>query len=319
MAEEMMDLTNKEKLRRIVRCFSKQCAVFVLLMGVLIGLYVVALHYVKLKRDIDNIIQDNYNIVFQIDEVNVEENTLSLEGWAFRLNKDALNGDMELWLYDLQEAEIVYPDITEYARRTDVNEYFACEYNYSNCGIKTNFSGEKFVLANKNYEVLVADINGARVYQTGNYVCNGKLLYCLPEEYCELEVAETDIEQIVNTGILRVYRPDFGMYVYQYEGALYWIAEPSYGFVDGDTFVQFQMNTTQIEKLPEYRLANNWFWSNISFSFKSKELTECNTGKYRVAKYELPTDYSITKIWTGNYIDGWIWKQNFWPWYDFSN
>ena len=89
-------------------------------------------------------------------------------------------------------------------------------------------------------------------------------------------------------------------------------------FVDGDSIVEFQMDTTQIEKLPEERLKNNWFWSNIGFWFKTKELTDWDTGKYRVTKCALPTDYSITRIWTGNYIDGWIWIQYFRPFYDFA-
>ena len=74
------------------------------------------------------------------------------------------------------------------------------------------------------------------------------------------------------------------------------------------------METTQPQHLPTIRLENNWDWSDISFPFSSKELVEYNTGKYRVTKCAIPTEYSITKAWTGNYINEWIWRENFRIW-----
>ena len=137
-----------------------------------------------------------------------------------------------------------------------------------------------------------------------------------PDEFVPLDVVGTDLEMIVEKGVLRVYRRDYGMYVYQYEGELYWIADKYYGFVDNDVCVEFHMNTTQIEKLPEERLINGWKWSDMSFMFCENELTEWNTGQYRVTKCVLPKDYSIAQIWTGNFIHEWIWIQYFRPWYD---
>ena len=143
-------------------------------------------------------------------------------------------------------------------------------------------------------------------------------MYTNPKEYVPLEVAGTDLEEIVENGVLRVYRPDYGMYVYQYEGELYWIAEPEYGFVEGDTVVECQLDTTQIARLPQHRLENQWYWDNIGFQFRSNECIALNTGKYRVTKKALPKEYSITKIWTGNYINNWIWLSYFRPYYKFD-
>ncbi len=319
MAKEIMDLTDKKIKKTKVLCCLKQCAVFTLSMVIIIGFYMMAMRYVKYKRDLNNLVPDDFSFVFQIDEVKVEEKNFSLGGWAFILGQEALNGDMELWLYDMQEEKIIYPRTTEYTQRIDVNDYFLCEYDYTDCGIIACFESEKLDVANKNYQILISDVDNLKVYRTETYFSKGKVMYCVPEEYVCLDVIGTDLEKIVTYGTLRVYRPDFGMYVYQYEDALYWIAEPHYGFVDEDTYIQFEMGTTQIEKLPEDRLANNWFWSNIGFRFKSKELTEWNTGKYRVAKCELPSDYSITKIWTGNYIEELFWIQYFRPWYELAN
>ena len=87
---------------------------------------------------------------------------------------------------------------------------------------------------------------------------------------------------------------------------------------DGDTIIQYQLSTTQAESIPQQRLENGWNWDNIGFYFSKNELIEWNTGKYRVAKKSIPTEYSVTKIWTGNYNDGWIWIQNFRPYYQFQ-
>ena len=81
---------------------------------------------------------------------------------------------------------------------------------------------------------------------------------------------------------------------------------------------QFYYNLSCLLSLPKDRIENNWLWSNLGFRFKWNELVDWNTGIYRVAKATLPTEYSITKIWTGNYKDGWIWKSDFRPWYVFN-
>lgn len=207
----------------------------------------------------------------------------------------------------------------EYTEREDVNEYFLCEHDYWKSGFEAAFKTGKLDLQDGNYEVLLRVNGGKKAYQTGNYLAKGQLVYTNPIEFKALDVAGTDLEKLVEQGVLRVYRPDYGMYVYQYEGELYWIAEPGYGFnEDGNTCVQYQLDTTQVEKLPEGRLNNQWYWDNIGFWFCSKELSGWNTGKYRVAKERIPTEYSITKIWTGNYIDGWIWRQDFRPYYQFK-
>ena len=296
----------------------KKCLVFVGWMVLVYGFYFVSMKYIKIQNDLEHLMKDNFGFVFQVDKVLNEEDEFILEGWAFKLGEEAVEGVMELWLYDLQEEKIAYPKKTEYTKRLDVNEYFFCEYDYTDCGIVARFNEKKLDLVNKDYEVLISDVAGKKVYQTGTYLSNGELMFCLPEEYNKLEVAGTDIEKIVKDGVLRVYRPDFGIYVYQYEGALYWITEPMYGFVDEDTYVMFQMDTTQKDKLPKEKPANKWYSSNLGFKFKSRELTEKNLGQYRVAKYELPQEYSLTRMRTGNWIDEWIWYQDFRPWYEFA-
>ena len=117
------------------------------------------------------------------------------------------------------------------------------------------------------------------------------------------EVAGTALEEVVQNGYLRVCQPDYACYVYQYKGCLYWIADKAFHFEDnGKTYIQFQLWTTQTDKLPEKRLKNKRYWDNIGGYFEKYEITgTVNCGKYRVCKRKLPTEYSITAILTGFY------------------
>lgn len=263
------------------------------------------------------VMDDDFSWVYQIDTIEEVDGKLDITGWAFALNKDAKQENFEIILYDTKTRKDVYPKMS-YKSRNDVNEYFLCEYDYTESGFVASISTERLQLDSNVYEVLLKPKGKRKAFSTNVYYKDGEVIYVHPDEFVPLEVAGTDLEEVVEQGVLRVYRPDYGMYVYQYKGELYWITELDYGFVDGDTYVQFQMNTTQIEKLPEERLVYNTLWSNLGFKFSTQELLEWDTGKYRVAKYALPTEYSLTKIWTGNHIDKWIWKTDFRPWYEFS-
>ncbi len=299
--------------RKIERSPKYQWIVFGILMSVmLIGYYFANIQLGKRFQ----IVEDNFSWVCQVDNIEEQDGRIVLFGFAFQLEQEAKEKTFELILCDIETGKGYYPKMN-YSFREDVNAYFLCEYDYTNSGFTATISSKKLDLENKVYKVLLRPIGNKKAYDLGVYYANGEMSFANPKEFVPLDVVGTDLEKIVKYGVLRVYRPDYGMYVYQYEKELYWIAEEWYGFVDNDTYVQFQMNTTQIDKLPEDRLSNNWFWSNIGFLFQSKELVNWNTGKYRVAKESLPTDYSITRIYTGNYIEEWIWRSYFRPWYVF--
>ena len=276
--------------------------------------------YLGIKRQFEKrfqIIKDDFSWVCQVDNIEEIDETVVLSGFAFQLNQDAKEEVFELILCDTETGKGYYPKM-QYNSREDVNDYFLCEYDYTKSGFTASISSKKLDLENKVYEVLLRPVGQLKAYSIGVYYANGEMFFVNPKEFIALNIEETDLEKVVQEGILRVYRPDYGIYVYQYEGELYWIAEEEYEFVDDNTLIQFQMNTTQIQNLPQDRLANHWLWSNISFWFQSKELTDWNTGIYRVAKVALPTKYSITHIWTGNYKSAWIWQSDFRPWYVFN-
>lgn len=269
----------------------------------------------KINRVVE-IKENNFSWVYQVDSCDEKNGKVVLEGFAFALDGDSKSGAYEIILQDIESEKLFFPK-TKYVSRMDVNDYFLCDFDYTETGFVVELDEKKFDI-DKCYEILLRVSGEKLAYHTGVYILDGIVMYENPLQFEPLDVAGTDLEKIVENGVLRVYQPDVGMYVYQYEGDLYWIAEATYGFINGDTYIQCQLETTQIDKLPANRLENQWYWDNISFFFNEKELIEWNTGRYRVARQSLPKEYAISKIWTGNYIENWIWKEYFYPYYEFE-
>lgn len=309
---ELKKIMQKKSIR-----FLLQLAVFLVLMAALFGGY----YFVKTKLDRRfEINGDRFSWVYQVDEIREEEGQLVIEGWAFKLGQDA-NEEFEIIIADADTEEAFFPKM-EYKTREDVNQYFLCEYDYSRSGFTATIPLKKLELEDGVYEFLLRPMRGKEFSRSAmrmeTYYAKHELLFANPKEFVAPEVAGTALSEVVENGVLRVYQPDFGTYVYQYDGELYWINKREFNFDEkGDWYVQFQMNTTQIEKLPKERLDNNWFWSNIGFVFIENEIEEIQTNLYRVTKCKVPTEYSITDVTTGNYIKGtgWIWQTFFYPRY----
>ncbi|MGN1083442.1 MAG: hypothetical protein ACI4QX_00440 [Lachnospiraceae bacterium] len=289
-----------------------QLTICIALLAVVWGVYAVFM------REINHKIEpcvDDFSWVYQVDSVAVEGEEFVLTGFAFKLGKNAEKRAFDIVLQDIETGKNYFPKM-QYSERKDVNDYFFCEYDYLNSGFTARIKANKLDLQNGNYEVILQIDGRRKAYQTGTYLSKGQLMYVNPNEFVPLEVEGTDLEEIVEKGVLRIYRPDFGMYVYQYEGELYWIAEKEYEYASNDV-LEYLVKTTQVANLPQNKSGNNYSFDNIGFVFISREITDWDTGKYRVAKKELPTEYSITKIETGNHMEEWIWKAVFRPWYDF--
>ena len=235
---------------------------------------------------------------FQVDE--------DLTGFFFLYNQDTPQ-EYEIILRSTEKRESVKPQVEYGLKRVDVNDYFSCEYDYSCCGFKLDDlpeTGEyEFVVRCKPLVVAHTDV----------YVNNGRICYTKQASFTPPEL-DADF---INKGVLRVYRPDQHCWVYQYDGSLYWVVDHQFRFNPSDsTYIQYQLWTTQIDKLPKHRLENGWYWDNIGGNFEDYEL-EGDFGAYRVMKRDLPTEYAITSILTGYHVnDRWIWKSYFRPIYD---
>ena len=241
---------------------------------------------------------------FQVDNVEFADGTIELNGFAFRY--EHLSSDYSLFLRSEDGTRIELEKET--VPRSDVNNYFLCDYDYSSSGFTARAE-----VSEGEYEVLIKWPLSIAL-STGVYI-NFDRVHYTPEK--EFEAPEIDAD-FIQKGVIRVYRPDFHCWVYQYEGSLYWIVDQDFNFEeDSSTYIQYQLWTTQTEKLPQERLDNNWLWDNIGGNFEEYEI-QSDFGEYRVMRRELPTEYAITAIVTGYHKDGkWIWRNYFRPIYEF--
>ena len=235
---------------------------------------------------------------FQIDE--------DLTGFFFLYNQDTPQ-EYEIILRSTEKPGRMKPQAEYGLKRMDVNDYFSCEYDYSGCGFKLDDLPET-----GEYEFIVRCKPLVEIH-TDVYVNNGRICYTKQASFTPPEL-DTDF---INKGVLRVYRPDQHCWVYQYEGSLYWVVDNQFHFSpSGSTYIQYQLWTTQVDKLPRHRLEHAWYWDNIGGSFEDYEL-EGDFGDYRVMKRDLPTEYAIKGILTGYHAnDRWIWRSNFRPIYE---
>ncbi len=249
---------------------------------------------------------------FQIDKAESKNGMLKLSGFAFLYEQDV--NDMTLYLRPTNGNDVKM--LTDYGmKRTDVNSYFFCEYDYSNSGFEATGLTED----DTEYEVMI-QWSWMPPIPTSVFVIGDEIHYVAMESFLMPDASDAPkLEEILATGTLRAYNPDSHCWVYQVKDFLYWIADQNFSFEeDGTTYIQYQLTTTQKNNLPQKRIENGWFWDNLSNYFEKDEL-KGDFGPYRVMKRELPKEYSITSIVTGYYRDGkWIWKNYFRPIYNFS-
>ena len=293
-------------------------------------------------RDVQNeynrrftLIADGERYCYGVDSIEKEGNLLKLKGWFFELKSlrkipqsvSEENAEWMIALIPLEEAIVdnkvenaTVMDIeTMHEERPDVNGYFSCEYDYSKCGFTATIDCKNIDLESKSYRIAVK-LDAGRSSQavlTNLYITDKGLSYTDPRQSPELDTAGTDLDKIVKEGVRLVSRPDVNCYVYQLDDKLYWIADENYNFSeDGNTLLQYQMNTTQFERLPTGRLLNHWYWDNRGDYFESHEIvSQINCGKYRVSVRDIPQEYSVVNIWTGIYDEGWVWLEDFKPIY----
>lgn len=228
---------------------------------------------------------------FGIDSVLLQNERIELKGYCFVYEKPM--EAYEILLKD--ENNIIRMKSNIQLASASIDQYYLCEENYSNVG----FAAEAVINPNETYEILVKWENGVTM-PAGVFLQDGVLVRSLSPA--------PDFE-----GVLLAARPEYSFYVYQQGGDLYWLCGDSFPFEeDGSTYIQYQLWTTQIDRLPQKRLEQECYWDNIGFPFEQNE-TE-SFGEYRAAKSRIPEEYAVTAIVTGYYKDGmWIWKDYFRP------
>lgn len=294
-------LIAKHSHRRIVRngvlCIS--------VIGV-IAATVIGFHFTR-----DTVDSSYRHYCFQVDDVKTSEMGIELSGFAFRYKHQSKR--VQVLLKSTKTGEM-YPLHTQFGiERSDVNGYFKCEYDYSSTGFEANGKVDPAA----EYEIYIS-LDWPKSVPTGVYLSGARIHYAMESSFESPVVSDEILLDVIENGSLRLYRPDYHCWVYQHDGAVFWIADQGFPFdEDGSTYIQYQLLTTQTDRLPQQRLDKNWLWDNIGGNFEDYEI-HGDFGNYRVMKRELPADYSITAIVTGYYTNGeWVWQNYFRPIYEF--
>lgn len=270
---------------------------------------------------------DRYRSCYEIEKINHEGDYLYIDGWYIQLKK-LMNQEtdtkqptqMRMALLEINEVEkakstgekikAVVSDI-EISNRSDVNNYFECEFNYSDCGIHSGFKLSDINSSNLTYQIFILpDADSQDAMETNYYIYDNKLYGYNPESFIEPDVKETDLSYIVNDGVLKYFNPEYGIYLYQYQRKIYTLLEKvDLGFPT-NTFQEYFTFTNQIEKVPNNLLTGNGTRINYGAYFEERELTgKINCGKYRVSVSDIPTEYAVTHLQMGHYEnDDWIWS-----------
>lgn len=301
-------------------CFDRKQLVKPLICIGLVAVIWILYFFAHKKIELDKyrqikLVSDDFSWVYQVESIEVKEKDFLIEGFAFQINKDACIGDFEIVLHEIETGINVFME-TNYCDREDVRKFFGGDDDYLYSGFVATIKAKKLDLKNKDYEVVLRMTGDEKAYRTGTYISKGELMYANPVDYVPLKVEGTDLEKVIEKGVLRLYEPDYGMYIYQWEGELYWIAEEEYDFTEGETRVQYQYDTIHIVEALQNSLDTQLYAKNSSFWFSENEMLEWNTGKYRVAKETIPTGEPIRRMWTGNYVEEWIWMEFFRPYYE---
>ena len=172
---------------------------------------------------------------FEVGDVQVTDNTLTIEGTAVRYD------------HEDEKPEIILRS-TDTGKRVKLKTTMEVQHD-DYLGVAVNgftASGKLRVSGSDEYEVMVR-WPWTMTLSTGGFISGSDIHYHQSSELVEPTGAD-DLDEIVRNGILRVYRPDFHCWVYQKDWSLYWIVDGNFDFEkDGTTYIQYQLWTTEAD------------------------------------------------------------------------
>lgn len=302
-----------------------QMSFFIVSMCTILCLYVGIGYVIKQETAKKFLLEENKYIVKYVEDVQLEEGQLVVKGWSFYKGSDSDNNFAEIILRNVNDEEDVVVLDTVMEMRTDVNEYFGGNENYTNSGFVAKGKDKRIQTDLKSYEILIrlqyfvsgSEYSGEKVKQertvsTKRYIVNGKLAAMLPEEDFEpIRTKSVMLNEVFDNGKLLAYRKDADMHVYQYGKDLYWVAGEHFAFEeDGSTYIGLQVETTKPECLPTGWKKGDWTGEYLNFYFEEHEITVDEMLPYRIAVRALPSEYPVTQVGTGCLANSeWIWRE----------
>lgn len=243
--------------------------------------------------------------VVQIEDILIEDNSFSLCGVALQLDSSTARESYEIVLHNLDSGEYIFSKM-RYIEFDDERDSYALN-NHKGQGFCANIRDKIDFLESGNYEILIKPRKTKIAYQFSNYLSGGQLVYVNPEHFEKVNAEGTALEKIVEEGKARAYRPDIGMYVYQFKEEIYYITDEKYEFAEnGSTYIDCMVAAFQNNE----EINSSIKYYNCDFFFEQNEIMKGECGKYRVAKIHLPADCSVAQIVLGQRAnDKWTWQE----------
>jgi len=274
---------------------------------------------IDIRKSHKYIIEEDFRLINEVENIIIDHDVLKLEGYAFMLEKNSSNSKISLLLRDIINGNEIWMNVKK-EKRPDINTYYKCEYDYEDTGFIAMVKSNKIDFNNYYEIIVILDIeeNGYKVRKsvsTNKYIFNNTIIDFNPLEFDipDKNIKSELLKKVFNDGKLCFYNKDAGLYVYQYDGKLFWIANENFQFLEsGKTVIPCFIYTSQINNLPENRIEHKH--DSIGFKFEMNEYTEENTSPYRVAIRQIPESYPITYIRTGVYDEEnnkWLWEKYF--------
>jgi len=217
---------------------------------------------------------------FDIAHVQVENNRISISGICDIYHRESLSFQILL-----RNEDGTYPADTT----SDGNVFYA----------SADAPSDK-------YEVLI-QFSGYKPITTKTYINHGVVEYTVDAPVPEIQ--GTALESIIGSGKLKVYDPEYDVYVYQVGHRLYWLIGK-----DLKANLIYHLHTNETKNLPENRI--QYGFDNRFLPIGSeKELTNSiDCGEYRVFTDIIPSEYYVTAIMVGmNKGPNILWRQYFRP------
>lgn len=305
----------KNTLKKIEENFKMQILVCIILSTVLIIIFFILNNVVDKKNSHKYTISENINLINKIENISIEGDNIFLDGYAFLKGIDSKGSSISLFLLNSNNSDEVWSDIKQFERK-DVDSYFTSENIYKHSGFRAYINND--LKDDECYEIILnidykdIDLHTKRqTVSSKKYILNERLYDYNPYNFDkpELNIHSELLSKVFSEGSLCLYQKDAGVYIYQYSGRLYWIATEDFIFDEnGQTNITYTLYTTQDYKLPNQK----YIFDNKGFYFEQYEYKDEVTKPFRIAIREIPENYAITYIKTGQRKnDSWYWSELF--------
>lgn len=244
------------------------------------------------------------DILFGFEKVDYSDDELVISGWTIRLNSSHTKVSLMLEK-DENERHVIE---TELADDNEIENLFDSNWDFGDA----KFSGTIPVSSIKKdacyaihlileYATASNDISTPMVVTTKKvdtsfYLHNGMLYRYNPETFVAPTFSDSFMQEVINEGEVYFYSHVDEFWIYEYQGALYWItAQHNQTDNNMKIYIPFHTYTSQRSVLPIRSQESGY--ENFDFWFEDNEIVASQY--YRVSTSTLPQEYPITWIRTG--------------------